>query len=231
MSYSLGSGLRLAAIATVAAGIAFSDAEAASISPLADASAFSSVLNARWRNLDGSADAGQMYLEKGEITPPPDVQGFAQLSNAASSKPFSFSYDGTTARMAITDKNGVSKAISYVYGNLAPFDDLLFIIRTQNDVTITLADLVLNGSAITGGPISASSGFSTWLVQNAFANSTFTLEGTYSTSAAVGSSQEAWRFEVKGGNAPNPVPVPAAIPLFLSGLAAVGVISRRRQPA
>lgn len=57
------------------------------------------------------------------------------------------------------------------------------------------------------------------------------LGSTLSTGGENASSRQAWQFAIRAGDIPDPAPVHAAIPLFLSGLAAVGVISRRPQTA
>lgn len=56
------------------------------------------------------------------------------------------------------------------------------------------------------------------------ANATFAADG------AIAANRFVWPFEMTGANTADARPENAAIPLFLSSLIAVGVISRRARP-
>ncbi len=91
--------------------------------------------------------------------------------------------------------------------------------------TVTLTDLTFNGHLLDGGTVASSDGVSVLAFSTTGLDSDWTLSGMASVLGGVRSSVA---FQIKAGDF-TVVPVPAALPLLATGLAALGYVRHRRR--
>lgn len=227
-------GAALAVMASV------STVDAATIVAEPAGAVFTSSLEARWRNLDGSADQGAMYLGTPDVGVGVNrVETTAgQTLNLGQSYSFSLSWD-TSDNVAIMTLGARTLQLDFdappagKTGIADPglFDDLRIEVRTVSGGTLTLTDLTLAidggaAAAVAGSPISRTgNGSNFFSINNLGFTDSFVIAGNFVATDARGNN-EATRFTVFGGDYAA-VPAPAAFGLLALGFIGLGIARRR----
>lgn len=138
---------------------------------------------------------------------------------------FEYNYGNGTSDFriwAVGDSRPVAAQVSY--DGLSTGNAVQIYAKRQAEITITEFDGM--PYAMTIGDVGSGSSVAAIFADAGFLDG-FNLQGTLSI---LGGNNSAKEILIKAGDV-QPVPLPAALPLFLTGLAGLGVLARRRKAA
>lgn len=178
--------------------------------------------------------AGEMYLGEPDLGVPGnrnDVQNVAYTTNLVQN--FTFGFNSSTNQLFSTIG---SKSLTYDFTPTDIWNTVVIRFRnTGGDVnaqtletnSFSLSNLFVNGEAVSD--ITMNAGFMNVSITDFAVLTDFQVTGTLNLKFDNGryGKGEQSRFEILGANV-SAVPVPAALPLLLTGLAALGLMSHRR---
>ena len=186
----------------------------------------------RFRALNTSASQEEVYLGRHDLGAGGNrvAQNLTWTQNGANS--FSLTFNAATDTLTSVVNGGSALNFANFTGGLtgpvaaAPLNRLVFSIRDREAGagTISLSNLVLNGSALTGTLNGVEGTTTFWSVAGDFRQS-FTLTGNLNLAGGPFASNENNNVQLLVGNA---VPEPATWAMMIGGFGLVGAAMRRR---
>lgn len=140
---------------------------------------------------------------------------------------FTFTYDPVTDTLTSTVAGNAP--LTYTFAPDLVIDVLqLDVVDRDTTGEIWLTNLMVNGESA-GDFLVGGEGYNTWMLTDIASGPGLTVTGTINRTGTFGSSQELSKIQILAGG--SPVPVPAAIWLFGSGLLGMVGIARRKKTA
>lgn len=228
--------LKTIALSAIACAVALGTANAATVIVVSDFDPdFNSAAEMRLRNMVGSAALNgddELYVGENGLGSGA-VRSQAQFIYGAAQK-FTFSYDAALDRATATLGEGMSQAsATYDYADGLSFNAIEMLITDRAnyqgvDGALWVTELSVNGE--TFGTIGSPMGGSGQWTFKFDARDDFMVMGVLNRSGVFASSAELNKVGFKAGSITSaPVPLPAAAPLLLAGLAGLAGLARRRR--